>query len=120
MAEYCRPLPTLDALAEFSSEADHQGSKEPLKGPWDTPSAPAVMPLAGDSLAARQKTIRDVANEVEALSTAIKDLRVWIICLTVLVGASTFIVFAEKVSAFVFAQKVSAFVFELTNIVWGG
>ena len=120
MAEYCRPLPTLDALAEFSSEADHKGSVGPLKGPWDTPPVPAVMPLAGDSLAARQRTMQDVANEVQALSTAIEDLRVWIICLTVLVGASTFLVFAEKVSALVFAEKVSAFVFELTNIFWGG
>ena len=76
--------------------------------------------MASDSLAAHQKTIRGLANEVDALSTAIEDLRVWIIGLTVLVGASTFIVLAEKVSAFVFAEKVSAFVFELTNIVWGG
>jgi hypothetical protein len=111
VADYCRPLPTLDALAEFSSEADHQGSVGPLKGPWDTSPAPAGMPLASDSLAALQKTIRGVANEVEALSTAIVGLSVWIIGLTVLVGASIFIVFAEK---------VSAFVFELTNIVWGG
>lgn len=120
MAPYRRPLPTLDALAEFSSEADHQGSVGALKGPWDTSPAPAGMPLASDSLAALQKTIRDVANEVEALSTAIDDLRVWIIGFTVLVGASIFIVLAEKVSAFVFAEKVSAFVYELTNIVWGG
>ncbi len=111
MAEYRRPLPTLDVLAEFSSEADHQRSVGPLNGPWDTSPAPAGMPLASDSLAALQKTIRGVANEVEALSTAIEGLSVWIIGLTVLVGASTFIVLAEK---------VSAFVFELTNIVWGG
>ena len=95
MTQYRRRLPTLDALAEFSSEADHQGSVGPLKGPWDTSSASAGMPLASDSLEALQKTMRGVANEVEALSTTIEVLRVWIIGLTVLVGASTFIVLAS-------------------------
>ena len=94
MTEYGRRLPALDALAEFTSEADHQGSVGPLKGPWDTSPASAGMPLASDSLAALHKTIRSVANEVEALSTTIEVLRVWIIALTVLVGASTFILLA--------------------------
>ena len=50
--------------------------------------------MASDSLAALHKTIRGVVNEVEALSTTIEVLRVWIIALTVLVGASTFILLA--------------------------
>jgi hypothetical protein len=94
VTEYRRRLRTLDALAEFSSEADHQGSLGPLKGPRDTSPASAGMPLASDSLAALQKAIRGVANEVEALSTTIEVLRVWIIGLTFLVGASTVIVLA--------------------------
>jgi hypothetical protein len=94
VTEYRRPLRTLDALAEFSSEADHQGSVGPLKGPWDPSPASAAMPLASDSLAALQETMRGLAKEVEALSTTIEVLRLWLIGLTFLVGASTVIVLA--------------------------
>jgi hypothetical protein len=97
VAEYRRPHPTLDdALMEFRSEADRRGWVAPLKGPWDTSPAPARMPLAGDSLAALQETIRGVAHKVETLSIAIESLKVWTIGLTVLVGALTFIVLAER------------------------